>query len=60
MGDTALNGIAKHVIELPDAPEELISILAAPVFQLLSYYLGLELKSNVDRPRNLAKSVTVE
>ncbi|MDE1925421.1 MAG: glutamine--fructose-6-phosphate transaminase (isomerizing) [Patescibacteria group bacterium] len=59
-GDQALNGIATEVIELPEAPEEFISILAVPVFQLLSYYLGLERECNVDRPRNLAKSVTVE
>lgn len=58
-GDDSAHHVAKHVIPLPDLCEELSSVVAAPVFQLLSYYLGLERGSNVDQPRNLAKSVTV-
>jgi glucosamine--fructose-6-phosphate aminotransferase (isomerizing) len=53
-------GLVKHVVKLPAAPQELLPVVGAPVFQLLSYYIGLEKKNDVDFPRNLAKSVTVE
>ncbi len=44
----------------PELCEELIPVVLAPLLQLLSYYLGVERGVDVDRPRNLAKSVTVE
>ncbi len=59
-GDTRANGIARHVIEVPDIPEELTAVVCAPLFQLLSYYLGVLRGNDVDHPRNLAKAVTVE
>lgn len=59
-GDTRPTSVARHVIELPDAPEELTPIICAPVMQLLAYYFGVILGHDVDHPRNLAKSVTVE
>jgi glucosamine--fructose-6-phosphate aminotransferase (isomerizing) len=52
--------LAKVLISLPNTAEELSPILAAPLVQLYAYYSGVLRKHNVDRPRNLAKSVTVE
>lgn len=59
-GDTELSKIADHVIEIPNSSEEFSPILAAIPLQLLSYYIAVKLGRNVDQPRNLAKSVTVE
>ncbi len=59
-GDTAAAGLADHVIEIPETEEELIPILASVPLQLLSYYIAVMRGCNVDQPRNLAKSVTVE
>lgn len=59
-GDTELSKIADHVIEIPNSSEEFSPILAAIPLQLLSYYIAVKLNRNVDQPRNLAKSVTVE
>jgi glucosamine--fructose-6-phosphate aminotransferase (isomerizing) len=55
-----LNGIADDFIEIPETIEQLQPLLAAIPMQLFSYYAALALDRNVDRPRNLAKSVTVE
>ena len=49
-----------HVIEIPEISEALTPILASVPLQLLSYYIAIKRGCNVDEPRNLAKSVTVE
>jgi len=60
VGDQALGDLVDDIILLPDVPEELQPILASVPLQLLAYYFA-ELKgTDVDQPRNLAKSVTVE
>jgi len=55
-----ITNMVDDAIEIPDAPEHLQPFLVAVVLQLFSYYAAIELGHNVDRPRNLAKSVTVE
>lgn len=59
-GDNELRKIADYVIEIPNSSEEFTPILAAIPLQLLSYHIAVKLGKNVDQPRNLAKSVTVE
>jgi glucosamine--fructose-6-phosphate aminotransferase (isomerizing) len=59
-GDTQVRDIADHVIEVPDTEEALTPLLTTIPFQLLSYHIAVMLGKNVDQPRNLAKSVTVE
>ncbi|MDP6909388.1 MAG: glutamine--fructose-6-phosphate transaminase (isomerizing), partial [Flavobacteriales bacterium] len=59
-GDKTAAGLADHVIEIPETEEELVPILASIPLQLLSYYIAVMRGCNVDQPRNLAKSVTVE
>jgi glucosamine--fructose-6-phosphate aminotransferase (isomerizing) len=59
-GDQEIRRLADHVIEIPNSSEEFSPILAAIPLQLLSYYVAVYLGRNVDQPRNLAKSVTVE
>ena len=59
-GDHEVRKIADHIIEIPNSSEEFSPILAAIPLQLLSYYIAVNLGRNVDQPRNLAKSVTVE
>jgi glucosamine--fructose-6-phosphate aminotransferase (isomerizing) len=59
-GTKQLNGIANDIIHLPDAPDCLMPILTVIPLQLLAYHLAVELGHDVDKPRNLAKSVTVE
>ena len=59
-GDTTVKEIADHVIEIPDTEEALTPLLTTIPFQLLSYHIAVMLDKNVDQPRNLAKSVTVE
>lgn len=59
-GDTQMAGLANHVIEIPEINEALTPILASIPLQLLSYYIAIKRGCNVDQPRNLAKSVTVE
>ncbi len=59
-GDTVASGLGDHVIEIPNTEEELIPILASIPLQLLSYHIAVMRGCNVDQPRNLAKSVTVE
>jgi glutamine---fructose-6-phosphate transaminase (isomerizing) len=59
-GDAQIKQLAKHVIEVPDTEDCFSPILASIPLQLLSYYIALERGCNVDQPRNLAKSVTVE
>jgi len=55
-----LKGIADEIIVLPGAPDYVMPILAVIPLQLLAYHLAVELGRDVDKPRNLAKSVTVE
>lgn len=59
-GDVQVREIADHVIEIPETDEHLVPILATVPLQLLSYHIAVMRGCNVDQPRNLAKSVTVE
>ncbi|MHB1278898.1 MAG: glutamine--fructose-6-phosphate transaminase (isomerizing) [Bacteroidia bacterium] len=59
-GDTLLKKMADYVIEIPDCDECLVPLLATIPLQLLSYHIAVMRGCNVDQPRNLAKSVTVE
>jgi glucosamine--fructose-6-phosphate aminotransferase (isomerizing) len=59
-GDTALNDLAEVVLELPKTHPSLAPILYAVPLQLLAYHVAVLRGCDVDRPRNLAKSVTVE
>ena len=53
-------GLTDEIITIPDCHEAVLPIIAAVPVQLLSYYIAVELGRDVDKPRNLAKSVTVE
>jgi glucosamine--fructose-6-phosphate aminotransferase (isomerizing) len=55
-----LDGIANDVITVPSAPEFVMPVLSVIPLQLLAYHMAVELGLDVDKPRNLAKSVTVE
>ena len=59
-GDTTVKEIADHIIEIPDTEEAFTPLLTTIPFQLISYHIAVLLEKNVDQPRNLAKSVTVE
>lgn len=59
-GDVQVKALADHVIEIPETTEALTSIIATIPLQLLSYHIAVMRNCNVDQPRNLAKSVTVE
>ncbi|MDH7446129.1 glutamine--fructose-6-phosphate transaminase (isomerizing) [Aquimarina sp. 2201CG14-23] len=59
-GDETVKGLADHVIEIPETIEFLTPLLTTIPLQLLSYHIAVMLDKNVDQPRNLAKSVTVE
>ena len=59
-GDTTVKEIADHVIEIPDSEEAFSPLLTTIPLQLLSYHIAVMRNCNVDQPRNLAKSVTVE
>ncbi|WKW46925.1 glutamine--fructose-6-phosphate transaminase (isomerizing) [Myroides sp. JBRI-B21084] len=59
-GDQQVRNLADHVIEMPNSTEALTSIIATIPLQLLSYHVAVLRGTNVDQPRNLAKSVTVE
>ncbi|WP_392436858.1 glutamine--fructose-6-phosphate transaminase (isomerizing) [Cruoricaptor ignavus] len=59
-GDEQVAGITDYVIEIPDVHEAFSPIIASVPLQLLSYYIAVFRGANVDQPRNLAKSVTVE
>jgi glucosamine--fructose-6-phosphate aminotransferase (isomerizing) len=59
-GDTQVRDLADHVIEVPDTSEALSPIVTTIPLQLLSYHIAVMRGCNVDQPRNLAKSVTVE
>lgn len=59
-GDTTVKGMADHVIEIPAIHEAFVPLVAVVPLQLLSYHIAVLRGCNVDQPRNLAKSVTVE
>jgi glucosamine--fructose-6-phosphate aminotransferase (isomerizing) len=59
-GDEEARELADYLIEIPACEEELSPILAVVPLQLLAYYTATQLGRDVDKPRNLAKSVTVE
>jgi glucosamine--fructose-6-phosphate aminotransferase (isomerizing) len=59
-GDDKVRHMAKHVIEIPHVNELLAPILAIVPLQLLAYHIAVRRGCDVDQPRNLAKSVTVE
>ncbi|MGB5272415.1 MAG: glutamine--fructose-6-phosphate transaminase (isomerizing) [Flavobacteriaceae bacterium] len=59
-GDTQVRELADHVVEVPETMESLTPLLTTIPLQLLSYHIAVMRGCNVDQPRNLAKSVTVE
>ena len=59
-GDTKVRSLADHVVEIPKVHNALAPLLTVVPMQLLSYHIALMRGCNVDQPRNLAKSVTVE
>ena len=60
VGDDKFSSQATHTVSLPPAPWALNAILASIPMQILAYYMALQRGTDVDKPRNLAKSVTVE
>jgi len=60
VGDEEVRSLADYVIEIPETIESLAPLLTTIPLQLLSYHIAVMLGKNVDQPRNLAKSVTVE
>ena len=59
-GDTVVKELADHTIEIPETSDPLVPLLSVVPLQLLSYHIAVMRGCNVDQPRNLAKSVTVE
>lgn len=59
-GDTEISKMADYVIEIPECDEALLPLVSVVPLQLISYYVAVMRGCNVDQPRNLAKSVTVE
>lgn len=59
-GDTEVKALADYIMEVPKTPESLSPLVTTIPLQLLSYHIAVMLNRNVDQPRNLAKSVTVE
>ena len=59
-GDEQIRGMAQHVLEVPETPELLSPVVVTVPLQLLAYHVARLRGSDVDQPRNLAKSVTVE
>lgn len=59
-GDVAVKGMADYTIEIPETEEMFVPLLATIPLQKLSYHIAVMRGCNVDQPRNLAKSVTVE
>lgn len=60
IGDEKIANVSDHVIYIPETIPILMPLLSVIPLQLLSYYIALELNCDIDKPRNLAKSVTVE
>lgn len=59
-GDTEVRNMADYVIEIPQTNEAFVPLIATIPLQLLAYHIAVMRECNVDQPRNLAKSVTVE
>ncbi len=59
-GDDVVSKIADHIIEVPRVDERLSPLVTTIPLQLISYHIAVMRECNVDQPRNLAKSVTVE
>ena len=59
-GDTQVRGLADYIIEVPETSDALSPLITTIPLQLLSYHIAVMRGCNVDQPRNLAKSVTVE
>jgi glucosamine--fructose-6-phosphate aminotransferase (isomerizing) len=59
-GDVQVREMAEYVIEIPQTSEAFVPLLATIPLQLLAYHIAVMRGCNVDQPRNLAKSVTVE
>lgn len=59
-GDTVVRDIADYVIEIPETDDALVPLTASIPLQLLAYHIAVMRGCNIDQPRNLAKSVTVE
>lgn len=59
-GDELIGEVADHILEIPEVAEPFVPMLAVVPLQLLAYHIALLRDCNVDQPRNLAKSVTVE
>jgi len=58
--DNEIDNLVSHTIKIPDTVEMLMPILTSIPLQLLAYHIAVKKELNVDQPRNLAKSVTVE
>jgi glucosamine--fructose-6-phosphate aminotransferase (isomerizing) len=59
-GDVEVKALSDHCIEIPEVAEELTPLISVIPLQLLAYHIAIMRGCNVDQPRNLAKSVTVE
>ena len=59
-GDTIIEPMAEDCMRIPEADEIIAPMLSVIPLQLLAYYIGVAKGCDVDKPRNLAKSVTVE
>ena len=59
-GDVEVKALSDFSVEIPETEEMLVPILACIPLQLLAYHIAVQRGCNVDQPRNLAKSVTVE
>ncbi len=59
-GDEDIKHLVEHTIQIPQAPELLLPLLEVVPLQLLAYHIAVSRGCDVDQPRNLAKSVTVE
>ncbi len=59
-GDTTITQLVEHTVHIPPAPDLLLPLLETIPLQLLAYHIAVRRGCDVDQPRNLAKSVTVE
>jgi glutamine---fructose-6-phosphate transaminase (isomerizing) len=59
-GDESMHDLAEHIIWIPDAQAAVLPLLTVVPLQLLAYYVATRKGHDVDQPRNLAKTVTVE
>jgi len=59
-GEEIISGMADHILEIPQTDQKLMSLLSVVPLQLIAYHIAVLRGCNVDQPRNLAKSVTVE